>query len=94
LLKFGKWFTPNFFVNHFPKTHASPLAPSALSFAQHYKIFSGAFSGMQPNTKKKKKKKKKSFSSENILQCKIFYSKTNGALDANLFFDQEANKVA
>jgi hypothetical protein len=67
LLKFGKWFTPNFFVNHFRKTHASPAAPSALSFAQHYKIFSGTFSEMQPNTKNKSFFLK-SFSSENILQ--------------------------
>ena len=52
LLKFEKWFTLNFFVKHFPKTYASPPAPSALSFAQHCKIFFIAFSGMQPNTKK------------------------------------------
>ena len=53
LFKFGKWFTPNFFVNHFPKTHASSPAPSAISSAQHCKIFFRAFSKMQPNIEKK-----------------------------------------
>ena len=73
LLKFRKWFTKFFFVNHFPKTHASPPTPSVLSFTQHCKIFSRAFSGMQLNTRKKIFFPKiisirKHFTMENILQ--------------------------
>ena len=60
---------------HKPFSENTRLIPalSTLSFACHCKIFSEAFSGKQPNIEKKSFSLK-SFSSENILQKKKYFT--------------------
>ena len=75
------FFSQTIFQKHTP--HPPPL--SALSFTQHCKIFSEHFPECN-QTRKKKSFSLKSFSFENILQWKIFYSETNGALFVKMFW--------
>ena len=52
MLTFGKWFTLNFFVNCFPKTHASPPALSALFSHNTVKYFPEHFPECNQTRKK------------------------------------------
>jgi hypothetical protein len=77
LLKIWKMIYAQFFCKLFSKN--AHLTSPLLLYLSHNNP-PGAFSRIQPNTKKKKKSfSLKSFAFENILYCKIFYRETNGA---------------